>query len=228
MLAHCLIDDICLPVFENIYILIIALLCLFSYVFILYFLKFILNKKNWGTTFVTSVLLCALMCLSWVNIIFICIIMFYEINSLTHSLMSTKCLLTMRNYCNYYWLAIWQHSLTTTVSRPEFLQPYKERPETNASVARNLVAGALGLATRVPKEQREAERRKLREARGRTEGILGSHTIRWAHIRLVNKCKCTWIHIWTFECTFKCLRGIVNAFELIPFQKNFLLYLFNN
>ena len=29
MLAHCLIDDICLPVFENIYILIIVLLCLF-------------------------------------------------------------------------------------------------------------------------------------------------------------------------------------------------------
>ena len=34
MLAHCLIDDICLPVFENIYNLIIVLLCLFIYVFI--------------------------------------------------------------------------------------------------------------------------------------------------------------------------------------------------
>ena len=31
--AHCPIDDICLPVFENIYILIIVLLCLFIYVF---------------------------------------------------------------------------------------------------------------------------------------------------------------------------------------------------
>ena len=37
MLAHCPIDDICLPVFENIYILIIVLLCLFIYAF--YFLK---------------------------------------------------------------------------------------------------------------------------------------------------------------------------------------------
>ena len=37
MLAHCLIDDICLPVFENIYILIIVLLCLFIYVFIFIF-----------------------------------------------------------------------------------------------------------------------------------------------------------------------------------------------
>ena len=82
MLAHCLIDDICLPVFENIYILIIVLLCLFSYVFILYFLKFILSIF-WRTTLETSVLLCALMCLSSVNIIFICIIMFYQINSLT-------------------------------------------------------------------------------------------------------------------------------------------------
>ena len=43
MLAHCLIDDICLPVFENNYILIIVLLCLFIYVVILYFLKFILS-----------------------------------------------------------------------------------------------------------------------------------------------------------------------------------------
>ena len=40
MLAHCLIDDICLPVFENIYILIIVLLCLFIYVFIFIFFIF--------------------------------------------------------------------------------------------------------------------------------------------------------------------------------------------
>ena len=84
MLAHCLIDDICLPVFENIYILIIVLLCLFIYVFNLYFLKFILSIF-WRTTLETSVLLCALMCLSSVNIIFICIRMFYQINSLTHN-----------------------------------------------------------------------------------------------------------------------------------------------
>ena len=38
MLAHCLIDGICLPVFENIYILIIVLLCLFIYVFMFYIL----------------------------------------------------------------------------------------------------------------------------------------------------------------------------------------------
>ena len=37
MLAHCLIDDICLPVFENIYILIIVLLCLSINVFIFIF-----------------------------------------------------------------------------------------------------------------------------------------------------------------------------------------------
>ena len=36
MLAHCLIDDNCLPVFENIYILIIILLCLFIYILIFY------------------------------------------------------------------------------------------------------------------------------------------------------------------------------------------------
>ena len=37
MLAHCLIDDVCLQVFENIYILIIILLCLFTYVVIFLF-----------------------------------------------------------------------------------------------------------------------------------------------------------------------------------------------
>ena len=65
MLAHSLIDDIYLPVFENIYILIIILLCLFN----LFFLKFILCIF-WRTTLETSVLLCALMCLSSVNIIY--------------------------------------------------------------------------------------------------------------------------------------------------------------
>ena len=34
MLAHCPIDDICLPVFENVYFLIIVLVCLFIYVFL--------------------------------------------------------------------------------------------------------------------------------------------------------------------------------------------------
>ena len=34
MLANCPIDDICLPVFENIYILIIVLPCLFIYQFL--------------------------------------------------------------------------------------------------------------------------------------------------------------------------------------------------
>ena len=41
MLAHCLIDDICILVFENIYILVIVLqrtvlLCLFIYVFLFF------------------------------------------------------------------------------------------------------------------------------------------------------------------------------------------------
>ena len=66
MLAYCLIDDICLPVFKNIKKFIIILLCLFIYFF--YFLKFILIIF-WRTTFETSVLLCAVMCLSSVNIV---------------------------------------------------------------------------------------------------------------------------------------------------------------
>ena len=90
MFAHCLIYDIYLPVFENIYILIIVLLFvyLFMYLF-LYFLKFILSIF-WRTTLEASMLTCALMCLSSVNIIFICIIMFYQINSIARSLTHMK------------------------------------------------------------------------------------------------------------------------------------------
>ena len=69
MLPHCLIDEICFPVFEDIYIVIIILLCLFIYlcIYFLYFHKFILSIFG-RTTLETSVLLCALMCLSAVNI----------------------------------------------------------------------------------------------------------------------------------------------------------------
>ena len=40
----------------------------------------VISFTFWRNTLETSVLLCALMCLSSVNIIFICIIMFYQIN----------------------------------------------------------------------------------------------------------------------------------------------------
>lgn len=48
----------------------------------------------------------------------------------------------------------------------EFLQPYKPRPETTAMTARRLVTGALGIAPKISKEQREMERQKLKEAKG--------------------------------------------------------------
>ncbi|XP_060069532.1 uncharacterized protein LOC132549603 isoform X2 [Ylistrum balloti] len=47
----------------------------------------------------------------------------------------------------------------------EFLQPYKPRPETSALTARRLVTGALGLASKVSREQRDLERQKLRQAK---------------------------------------------------------------
>ena len=48
----------------------------------------------------------------------------------------------------------------------EFLTPYKPRPETTASVARNLVAGALGLTSRVNREKQREDRLKLKQAKG--------------------------------------------------------------
>nr|XP_044608828.1 coiled-coil domain-containing protein R3HCC1L isoform X2 [Equus asinus] len=47
----------------------------------------------------------------------------------------------------------------------EFLQPAKERPETSAALARRLVISALGVRSKQSKTEREAELKKLQEAR---------------------------------------------------------------
>lgn len=51
-------------------------------------------------------------------------------------------------------------------SLSEFLQPAKERPETSAALARRLVISALGVRSKQSKTEREAELKKLQEARG--------------------------------------------------------------
>ena len=50
MLPHCLIDDICLPVFKNIYIVIIILLCylLICYIFLNLFFVFLFIFRSVG------------------------------------------------------------------------------------------------------------------------------------------------------------------------------------
>ena len=68
-------------------------LCIYFYIFLTSFLVSFLR-----TTLETSVLLCALMCLSSVNIILICIILFYQINSLTHILENTAHLSNLREF----------------------------------------------------------------------------------------------------------------------------------
>ena len=95
MLSHCLIDHICLSVFENIYILIIVLLCLF--INFLYFLKFILsifledhignkwaivcfNESILGKYYIYAYFVICL-CIESKFVFFLCIIMFYQINS---------------------------------------------------------------------------------------------------------------------------------------------------
>ncbi|KAF4118253.1 coiled-coil domain-containing protein R3HCC1L isoform X2 [Onychostoma macrolepis] len=47
----------------------------------------------------------------------------------------------------------------------DYLLPAKERPETSAALARRLVIGALGVKSNQTREDREAERNKLRQAR---------------------------------------------------------------
>ena len=57
-------------------------------------------------------------------------------------------------------------SYSLPFSHSEFLQPAKERPETSAALARRLVISALGVRSKQSKTEREAELKKLQEARG--------------------------------------------------------------
>ena len=83
MLAHCLIDDICLPVFENIYILLLYYcVYLFMYLF-LYFLKVILSicfEDHIGNK-------CAIVCFNVSILGKYYIYMYYNVlpNKLTHT-----------------------------------------------------------------------------------------------------------------------------------------------
>ncbi|XP_007570310.1 coiled-coil domain-containing protein R3HCC1L [Poecilia formosa] len=47
----------------------------------------------------------------------------------------------------------------------DYLLPAKERPQTSAALARKLVIGALGVKSNLTKEQREAEKKKLQQAK---------------------------------------------------------------
>uniref|UniRef100_A0A3Q3KWA9 R3H domain and coiled-coil containing 1-like n=1 Tax=Labrus bergylta TaxID=56723 RepID=A0A3Q3KWA9_9LABR len=47
----------------------------------------------------------------------------------------------------------------------DYLLPAKERPQTSAALARKLVIGALGVKSNLSKEQRDAEKKKLQDAR---------------------------------------------------------------
>ncbi|KAJ8025657.1 Coiled-coil domain-containing protein R3HCC1L [Holothuria leucospilota] len=45
------------------------------------------------------------------------------------------------------------------------LQPFKPRPETSAIAARRLVSGALGIKTKISREQRDMERQKIKQVK---------------------------------------------------------------
>lgn len=70
------------------------------------------------------------------------------------------------------------------------LQPYRQRPETCAALARRLVTGALGVRLSTSREERENERRVLREAKGKIISwinavILGRLLIFYLYIFIV-------------------------------------------
>ncbi|XP_073239439.1 uncharacterized protein [Porites lutea] len=51
----------------------------------------------------------------------------------------------------------------------EFLQPYKERPQTSKLLADRLVTGALGIRSKLTREDRVKEREKLKEAKNKKQ-----------------------------------------------------------
>lgn len=51
----------------------------------------------------------------------------------------------------------------------EFLQPYKERPQTSKLLADRLVTGALGMRSKLTREDRVKEREKLKEAKNKKQ-----------------------------------------------------------
>ncbi|XP_068113703.1 coiled-coil domain-containing protein R3HCC1L [Hyperolius riggenbachi] len=61
----------------------------------------------------------------------------------------------------------------------EFLQPAKERPETSAVLARRLVISALGVRSTQKRAERDAERKKLQEARERRHLELKQREDAW-------------------------------------------------
>uniref|UniRef100_A0A8C4RFH0 R3H domain and coiled-coil containing 1-like n=1 Tax=Erpetoichthys calabaricus TaxID=27687 RepID=A0A8C4RFH0_ERPCA len=54
----------------------------------------------------------------------------------------------------------------------DYLLPAKERPQTSAALARRLVIGALGVRSPQTREEREAEKKKLQQARGKSSIFL--------------------------------------------------------
>lgn len=86
------------------------------------------------------------------------------------ALVSLFCMLiTELNHLELECLLFLTPSYSLPFSHLEFLQPAKERPETSAALARRLVISALGVRSKQSKTEREAELKKLQEARGELE-----------------------------------------------------------
>lgn len=62
------------------------------------------------------------------------------------------------------------------------LQPYRQRPETCTALARRLVSGALGVKLPTAPEERENERRVLREAKGKSNSLTILFYLYFTHI----------------------------------------------
>jgi len=79
----------------------------------------------------------------------------------------------------------------------EFLQPYRARPETCVALARRLVGGALGVRLNTTREEREAERKLLKEARGNVCFVHYSMTLLVPY-KIKTHCS-SLVYLWKFS-----------------------------
>lgn len=68
---------------------------------------------------------------------------------------------------------------------PDDILPAKERPQTSAALARRLVTSALGVKSRQTKEEREAEKMKLQEARGDIAELFTTGLLNLGHFPIM-------------------------------------------
>ena len=109
----------------------------------------------------------------------------------------------------------------------DVMLPYKKRPQTTSMVARNLVAGSLGIRANATKEQRDKEKEILRKARGLQCHHFLITIVTFALVVLlvaiVIAIVVVCVHVWVGQCARGCVLARTCA---CMYLCAFMMYLF--